>query len=488
MSPGQPPRELRVVPRLVFEVRRTVAAATTAGMGPAAANTELTIVPEAGMELLGELGPEVFATLMALAMCATETADGHLQVERPNPLITEVTGWSRNKVAKQLQVLEDAGFIHRPPRNFVVGKEGRRVYGATTLVLASALYSRVERRVTVTDRVTHSPASAHVTATALKRSGGETATAPMPSTGDPATAPIRSTGGAPTAPEQSSGPGASASPRSTSSPSAAQRGTGSDVAGRGSAASRSSAVAQHPHGDEDDDELHSSTVDEHEEPAALHLTGTDGSLRLSPAPTRHIPDDLDRLRPLASLTRPHDGVPAALAVLNGQVSEFTVDEVREMPDEQTVALLKSWQVFAADKLVRETPRHLVTEAIEATTSRLGEVANPGAYFRSLLREAARGGRPAPRPAAARDESAAREAARSEVTPPADAPSKSDGPDLSQWVPAALEQLDAAVVDELEAHARHAVACHPGRGLASIARIVRLEALAEELRARGISPT
>lgn len=423
-TPTRGAAAVRAVPRLVFEIRRTVGTVTTAGFGPGYASTEVVLLSTPALELQQELGVEAFAVLLILAMSAQEQADGQLVVEAPNPLVVRQTGWSRNKAARFITELEDAGFIARPERRRVTGEDGRLVYAKTELVLSSNLYQTVERRLTVatTERVT---------------------------TAQPTTASSRS-----------SGPKASSAPiRSSGRTSASNQGSGPEGAGQPTALSRSTAQSQHLHDDEVDDDVHS-VGGENEMPAAGQAAA--GQPR-------------DRLRALGALAG--DGDPRrTLAVLSGAEPTFTVEETRELGEEELIDLLSSWKVYQPARLVRQTPRPLLLEAVRAITSRWDEIDNPGAYLRSLLREGSRGAAPALRGGSNAPPRAVPSALDHKAEPLAD----------RGEITAAMGRLPDELCAELERIAAAAVqADEHARRVRGLAAGVRLNALDRELRRRGL---
>lgn len=329
-SPGP---VLRAVPRLAFEVRRTIATVTDRGVTPGYASTEVSLLSDASLELQRDLGPDRFGVLLALVMSAREE-DGRLVVEGATDVVRTQTRWSRAKASRVIAQLEDAGFMQRHQARTGTGFDKSRCW------LDPALYQTVERRLSVaatevrtgsTERADTKPYTAPPTPGGTKRDSTP------PGDTEPDTTPVR--------------------------------------AGHPGEQIRDTRVLDHHHGDGDEDELHCS-AGHADEPRRHGLTASDA--------------DLAALLPLNT---PQVVGSSALAQLLPSSTPMSVEEVRHVPRDEIVSLLKSWRVFDAEQIVLTTPSNVLTAAVAAVTSRAGTIENPGGYLRNLLRRAAQGQAP-----------------------------------------------------------------------------------------------
>lgn len=364
-SPTGVPGPLRVVPSLVFDVTRTVGTLTTAAFGPGYVSTQVTLMSNAALGLQRDLGPELFTVLLVLAMSADEERGG-LVVDSATAALTAQTGWGRQKCSRLLTQLETAGFL-RSEQQRIPNDKGKLTFAYMRTWLTPELYQTTERRLTI------------------------------------ATAPPVSGAGASAVGNWNNGPTLSADAFCVSGTSVgAERDNEGVGAGQSADAFPDTEPPRHHHGDEDEDDFHSPGGDEDEQPAARSAVRSANADFAGMRPA--LPRELRSSAALAYATQPASARPAV---------RTNVAEVRRMSAYQTEELLRSWRVFGAQHLVRDTPPQVLAEAIAATTDRLDSVANPGAYFRQLLRQAS----PALRSTTAQPGTPAIPSQPSQVAPP-----------------------------------------------------------------------
>lgn len=496
MTPPAPaPRPLAAAPRLVFEIRRTIATMTSAGPGNGYASIEVVLLADAALELQRELGPDLFTVLLTVALSSTER-DGEMVTEGPTPVVVGQTGWHRVRVSKMLTGLQAAGFLSLE-QHAIPGQKG---FTKTMARLAPDLYRRVDRRMSV---VTH------------ERTSG----APPAGLSDPYNVPTTAGGNGVTEPDTVPGDGVAkhdtvrpnavtqvdtarpnavavgdsvdiaagrnavdssgvAGPGSVAGPNGAGPGDSVSgrwvrvVPGRGAVDSSDTVAPRHLHED-GDDECHSSRGDDHD-PGPAPAQGTlrpvggplvDGTAALAPA--------------------------AAVAALVGRAPTVRVEEVPHLRPDALRELLASWGVFDVDRLLTRYPTHVLTYAVQSVITRWQTVENPGAYLRKVLRQAdapPTSGSPAPpsRPSTAEPGTADAPARRPAPPPAVDTDPEPVPPEV---LAAALAACPPQVRQEVEAVADAALANVPDnlRGLTALVNAYRRNALAEALRDRGLLP-
>ena len=133
-------------PPMVFEVTKTIAAYTTAGLAPGG-GLKVTVLPEAALQLQRSLGVKLFSALFTL-ICMAGDDGQRLVVDTNAAKLAEQLGCSRQKAGELVTQLEQAGFLDRQQARGIGGRADR--FGRGRYVLCPDLYRAVERRQNLT--------------------------------------------------------------------------------------------------------------------------------------------------------------------------------------------------------------------------------------------------------------------------------------------------------------------------------------------------